>query len=261
MRCSVKQLEMAHSCPRKFAYHYLEGVPQLESENLSIGNAVHSQMKALICGEHTKYGPETFIGKMCRELVPYATNQSGRHVSEIIKIVELPEYGLKVDLRADYLDRPRLLDWKTTGAPYKTAKYKGKFWAPQSLVNMWQPNIYSFLLMRDHWAGLTEVEAEWVYVSKKFKHGQTPKTWTINHTFTYAEAKSFFETYAVPTANLIRDLRAAWKAKELDSARLVPHHPVSCEYTGVWCDASGHCGMISSPVMTYDQLHLPVLKG
>jgi hypothetical protein len=266
LRVSVKQLEMAYGCPRKWAFHYLEGVAQLEGEALSIGNAVHHDMKCLITGVAPKHGPETFIGKMCRVLLPYAQNKSGRHQSEIIKQVELPEYGLKVDLRADYLDRPVVKDWKTTGAPYKTATLLGpggvkKFWCLQSLENDFQANIYAFLLMREHWRGLTSVDAEWVYVSKKFKKGQDPKVWTLEWHFEWQAAKTWFETYVLPVAELIRSMREAWNAKQLDRAALVPHNPPSCESKGLFCDASGHCGFISSPVMTYAELHLPIVKG
>jgi hypothetical protein len=266
MRCSVKQLEMAYGCPRKWAFHYLEGVPQIEGEALSIGNAVHHDMKCLILGQPPKHGPETFVGKMCRALLPYAENKSGRHVSEIITQVHLPEYGLKVDLRADYLDRPVFKDWKTTGAPTKGAKLPvpgggQKFWAKQSLLDDFQANIYAFLLMREHWRGLTECDAQWVFVSKKFKAGQEPKVWTVEQHFTFMQAKEWFETYVVPVAELIRSMREAWTAKALDRARLVPHNPKSCEGVGTFCDASGHCAFVSSPVMTYQQLHLPVVKG
>jgi hypothetical protein len=227
---------------------------------------VHHDMKCLLTGEQPKHGPETFIGKMCRALLPYAENKSGQHQSEIEKVVELPEYGLEVHLRADYLDRPVFKDWKTTGAPTKGAKLPvagggRKFWAKQSLVDDFQANIYAFLLMRDHWQGALECDAEWVFVSKKFKAGQEPKTWTVGHHFTFEAAKLWFETNVLPVADLIRSMRDAWTAKELDNARLVPHNPRSCEGVGLFCDAAGHCSFINSPVMTYEQLHLPVVKG
>lgn len=266
LRVSVKQLEMAYGCPRKWAYHYLEGVPQLEGEALQVGNAVHHDMKCLITGSVPKYGPETFVGKMCRALLPFAQNKSGRHQSEIIKLVELPEYGLKVDLRADYLDRPVFKDWKTTGAPTPKATLpmaggKKKFWAKQGLADDFQANIYAFLLMRSHWQGLPDVDAQWVFVSKKFKAGQEPRVWTVDQHFTFAQAKHWFETYVIPVAELIRSMREAWTEKTLDKARLVPHNAKSCEATGLFCDASGHCNFISSPVMSYKDLGLPIVKG
>lgn len=267
LRVSVKQLEMAFNCPRKWAYHYLEKVPQEEGEALAIGNAVHHDMKLLLTGGAPVYGPETRIGKMCRELLPYARNVSGRHQSEIIKQVELPEYGLKVDLRADYLDRPWLKDWKTTGAPTPKATLPvltggKKFWALQSLENEFQPNVYAFLLMRDHWRGQVDaVEAQWCFVSKKFKDGGTPKTWTVEHTFWWAETLAWFEKYVVPAAELIRDMRAAWAEKTLDSARQAPHNVRSCEGAGLFCDAARHCGFVSSPALTYQDLQLPAMPG
>lgn len=265
LKTSVKQLEMAYNCPRKWAFHYLEGVPQVEGEALAIGNAVHADMKALITGKPTKHGPETFIGKMCRALfAEYVKNESGRHVSEIVRYVDLPEYKLNVQLRADYLDRPKFRDWKTTGAPSRHATLPApgggkKFWALQSLENDFQANIYAFLLMRSHWRGQDPVEAEWCYVSKKFKDGQTPRVWSVPHVFTYVAAKAWFEHYVLPTADLIRDMRTAWHEKLLDKARLVPHNPKACEGSGLFCDAAGHCAFKSSPVMTYSDLRLPAL--
>lgn len=260
MRTSVKQLEMAFNCPRKWAYHYLEGVPQLEGEALSIGNALHAQMNALITGQPTKHGPETFIGKMARALMQHAEPRSVRAVSEIIKLVPLPEYGVKVDLRCDFMDCPEFKDWKTTGAPSKTAKLQsGKLWALSDLTNDFQFNVYAFLLMAEHWRGVREVKGTWCFVSKKFGKGQTPKTWTVSKTITFDEAKTWWDRYCVPTIALIRDMKAAWLKKEVASARAMPHNPNSCEWTGHFCDASGHCGMVSSPVMDYEHLHLPVL--
>jgi hypothetical protein len=264
LRVSVKQLEMAYHCPRKWAYHYLEGIPQLEGEPLIIGNAVHHDMKQLIEGKPPVHGPESFIGKMCRELLQYAKNESGRHQSEIIKQVKLPEYGLKVDLRADYLDRPRLKDWKTTGAPSPRATLPmmgggKKFWALQSLENEFQPNVYSFLLMRDHWKGEKAIPAEWCFVSKKFRDGQTPRTWTVPHVFDWEATKTWFEKYVVPTAELIREMRQAWAEKTLDSARVVPHNIRACEGAGLFCDAAGRCAFKSSPAMQYSDLNLPAM--
>jgi hypothetical protein len=265
LRVSVKQIEMAHNCPRKWAYHYLEGVPQLEGEALAVGNALHEQMKRLIRGEPPVHGPETFIGKMARELMTYAV-RSPKAVSEIIRQVPLPEYGIKVDLRCDFMDLTPptgpfaiFKDWKTTGAERKTSKLKdGRLWALSDLTNDFQANIYAFLLMHDHWK-VPELDAQWCFVSKKFSKGQTPRTWTVEKHFAYAEARSWFETYCLPAIQLIRDMREAWKEKALDSARLVPHNPASCEFSGHFCDAGGHCGFISSPIGDYKSLHLPVL--
>lgn len=265
LKTSVKQLEMAYSCPRKWAYHYLEGVPQLEGEALAIGNAVHEDMKRLIRGEPTKHGPETFIGKMCRALFSeYVKNESGRHISEIVRYVKLPEYKLEVQLRADYLDKPKLRDWKTTGAPSPkaTLPVQGggkKPWTLLTLENDFQANIYAFLLMRDYWRGLLAVEAEWCYVSKKFKDGQTPRVWHVPHTFEWEPTKTWFERYVLPTADLIRDMRQAWDEKRLDKARLVPHNVKACEGSGLFCDAAGHCAFKSSPIMTYSDLQLPAM--
>lgn len=262
LKTSVKQLEMCWKCPRKWALHYLFGVAQLEGEALTVGNALHAQMAALIEGRPPPHKPESKIGKMARALFQkYVAPFQGRHIAEIQKVVQLPEYDLAVELRADYLLRPIFRDWKTTGAPAPNAKLEsGKPWALQSLVNEFQPNIYAFLLTRDHWAGQPEVDARWNYVSKKFKDGQEPRVWEVRHVFTAEVAREWFERVCVPTASLIRDLREARASGLLDNARDVPHNPPSCEHRGLFCDAAGHCKMLSSPVMKYGDLHLPVIQ-
>jgi hypothetical protein len=259
---------MAHSCPRQWAYHYLFDVKAIEGEALRDGNAVHEQVKCLGQGSPPPHGPETRYGKMARELITYASPRSSKAVFEIIKQIELPEYGIKVDLRCDFMDlcppsKPHGLfkDWKTTGAERPTSKLpNGKLWVMDDLTDDWQANIYAFLLMRQFWK-VPVVEAEWVYCSKKFKDGQTPRTWPVNHLFHYDISKAWFDKMVPPTVALIREMKAAKASGQLDNARLVPHNAPSCEYEGKFCDAAGHCRMISSPVLTYQQLHLPMLKG
>lgn len=258
MRCSVKQLKMAFECPRKWAYHYLFGVEQLEGPTLAEGNAVHHQIDCYLKGKTPPYTPETSFAKMARALIKYAEPRSPEAQSEVKQLVELPEYGIKVDLRCDFLDPWYFKDWKTTGASGPKAKLpNGEYWTLQTLENDWQARIYAFLLMHKVWRGVTEVGAEWCYVCKKFDPGQEPKTWSVGGVFQYIETKEWFDTYVPPVVQLIKDLRAS----HLKDARLVPHNAKSCEFSGRWCDAAGHCRFISSPVMTYEELHLPVLKG
>lgn len=263
LRVSVKQLKMAHACPRQWAYHYLYNVPAVESPALYIGNCVHAQMKAYLQGTEPPHLPESQYAKMARELMRYASPRSPEAVSEIEKVIELPEFGIAVDLRCDFMDpdpgrdRPVFKDWKTTGAQRKTEKIKGKFWTLQSLEDDWQANVYAFLLMESLWSGSNMIDAEWCFVSKKFELGQTPRSWVVPHTFEYKKTREWFERMVPPVVELIRDMREA----RLDNARIVPHNPSSCEFSGLFCDASGHCRMVSSPVTTYEALHLPLLKG
>ena len=267
LRVSVKQLRMAHSCPRQFAYHYLFKVPAIQGPALVVGNHLHSQMQALIQGQPEPHGPESHIGKMARELMVYASPRSPKAVSEIVRIIELPEYGIKVDLRCDFMDLcppddpvAVFKDWKSTGAERPHSKLpNGEFWALQTLEHDWQANVYAFLLMHAHWK-VPAVRAEWCFVSKKFKEGQTPRTWMVSHVFEYQTSKAWFERMVPPVVALMRELRGAHAAGALTTGHLVPHNPRSCEFKGLFCDASGHCRMISSPVMTYANLHLPVLK-
>lgn len=266
MRVSVKQIQRAHACPRQWAYHFLERVPEIKGPALVQGNELHVQMKALLTGETPPFGPESPIGKMARELMVYAEPRSVNAVSEIVRLVPLPEWGVKVELRCDFMDitppgggRPIFKDWKTTGAERPTSKLQdGRLWALNDLTNDFQANIYAFLLMHEHWK-VPEVDAQWCFASKKFKAGKTPRTWSVEKHFTYAEARSWWERYCVPIIELIREMRASWAEKQLDSARLVPHNPDSCEHTGHFCDAAGLCRFVSSPIGDYSSLHLPVL--
>lgn len=263
MRVSVKQIEMCLHCPRKWAYHYLERVPQVQSEAGVIGEALHGDMARMIRGMPVRNSPESSVGKMCRELYQYATPRSSSAVAEIVRMVPLDEWQVKVHLRCDLMDRElsTFKDWKTTGAERASSKLRdGRLWALGDLTNDFQANIYAFLLMHAQWK-TNAVVAEWCFVSKKFKEGQTPRTWRVQKAFMYADVRLWWDTYCVPTINLMRDLRTAWKEKQLDSALLVPHNPASCEFTGHFCDAAGRCGvrMRPSPIGDYSSLHLPIL--
>lgn len=266
LRVSVKQLRMAHACPRQWFYHYMLGVPQVQGPALIEGNQLHAQMEAYLKNAPPPFAPESRIGKMARALMKYAEPRSQKAESEIVKLVKLPEYGIVVDLRCDFLDHyppgrdlAIFKDWKTTGAPCKTAKLQnGKPWALQTLEHDWQARVYAFLLMHSHWK-VPEVDAEWCFVSKKFEDGKTPKTWSVPHHFEYHETKAWFETYVVPTVALIQDMRAATGLQGND----IPHNPKSCEYSAHFCDVGGSCGVLlhPSPICQYGDLHLPVFPA
>lgn len=267
LRVSVKQLKMAHECPRKWAAHYLFGVPQLEGPALYVGNQVHAQMEALGKGKPPPHGPETPYGKMARELFSnFAMRRSSKAQFEIEAMIDLPEYGISVHLRCDYLDLfppddPIALfqDWKTTGARTAKSKLKnGQLWALDDLTNDWQANVYAFLLMHKHWK-VPSARARWCFVSKDFEPGKTPNTWAVPHIFHYAETKAWFDRMVPPVVELIRDMRAAHRRTLLTSLRDLPHNPPSCAHSALFCDAGGHCAMVSSPITTYEKLRLPLL--
>lgn len=253
---------MAHECPRKWALHYLWKEPQIPTQALQDGIELHSEMARLLLGKAGRHEPESRIGKMCRALLPYADGLTGAQV-EAVACVRLPEHGTSIDLRADLICGSHLIDWKSTGAasPNATLPTPGggrKPWVPQSLQDDFQANIYSYLMMRRD-PSLTAVNASWAYVSKKFDLGQEPRTWAVRHVFERGACSQWFERVVLPVVALMRSMRELWAEGQLPAPVLIPHNPPSCEQRGLFCDVSGRCRFLSSPITDYAGLHLPVI--
>lgn len=262
---SVKQLEQVLGCPRKWALHNLFDAPYMPNQYAEEGNEVHAEIDAMIKGR-SQLAPESRTAKMAAALYQrYAANRSHGAQSEIRKTISLPQYGVKVALRCDFADLappdsslPVFRDWKVTGCPGPTARLKnGEFWTPQDISGMVQTNVYAFLLMSQYWEGwgVDAVQGELCFVCRKFDHGQEPKTWHVRHVFTREAVQKWWDTYIPPAAKLIRELKAA----QLDNPLHVPHNGHHCEFSGKFCDAAGRCKFVSSPVLKYKDLHLPVL--
>lgn len=265
-RLSNKQIGMAAACPRKWAAHYLFKFPESTSEALIYGNRVHAQAAAVLTGAPPPFPPESPEAKLFRAMLdhlPLPSADDWTHV-EIVEDVEVRP-GLVVQLRADYLSRPWLVDWKTTGAPSRKATLPSpvsptgkKYWALQSLADDYQARIYARLLLVK-WAEEPAIPARWVFGSKKFSAGQEPRTWPLDEVFVRADTCAWWDRYVEPAVRVIEDLRAAFDAGCIDSPLDVPHDEQACERQGTFCDYAGHCRFIPAPdtAPTLIQLRLP----
>jgi hypothetical protein len=264
---SVKQLNQILGCPRQWAMHNLFGVPYIEGGYQEEGNQVHAQMKALIRRQTPVFPPESRVGKMARELFQtFCMARSKQAVAEMHHTVALHDYGIKVGLRCDFADENtrEIKDWKVTGAPDANAKLRdGSPWTPTDISGDVQFNVYAHLLMQVVW-DCDHVFGSMCFVTRKFEDGKTPKVWPLagsgsklNHCFLRDEVQKWWDTYVPPAVQLIRDLKAAG----IDNPLHVPHNGHHCEFSGKFCDASGRCKFVSSPVMKYKDLRLPVLPS
>jgi PD-(D/E)XK nuclease superfamily len=258
MKISVKQVKMFLECPRRWVAHYLHRVPQLQGPALVEGNALHSQLAALVAGTPPPYDRESRYGKLGQAMIEHLPlSQWGPPLAEVEWVIPGPD--CEIDLRCDVVaERGYFLDWKSTGAQRPTQKLPGgeQYWTLQTLEHDLQARIYAWGLML-RW-GCPTIRARWVYGSKRFDPGQTPRTWVVDHTFQRAETTTWVETNVFPVIEAIRAHRAAFAASAFQ-CRDVPHRPEACDWTGRWCDAAGQCGLTSSPIGTYADLHLPVI--
>ncbi len=256
MRVSVKQIKLFLECPRRWALHYLARVPQLQGPALVEGNALHSQLAALVAGTTPPYDRESRYGKLGQAMIEHLPQRESA-TPEVEWVIPGPD--CEIDLRCDVVaEYEYFLDWKSTGAQRPTQKLPGgeAYWTLQSLDSDLQARIYAWGLML-RW-GCPTIRARWVYGSKRFDPGQTPRTWTVDHTFERAETTAWVETNVFPVIEAIRAHRAAFAVAPFQS-RDVPHRPEACDWTGRWCDAAGQCGLVTSPIGTYADLHLPVI--
>ncbi len=257
-RTSVTEVEEFLACPRRWALHRLHRVPKIKGPALADGIAVHRQTSAILSGRPLPYDRESPFGKMGQALAELAPSRTGVKV-EARLMIEVPERGFSIALRPDAMVPGEWFsDWKTTGAQRPTQKLPGgeKFWTLQSLRNSIQGNTYAWGLMRRF--KIPTQPARWGYCSKRFDPGQTPRTWVVDHEFERAETQAWVETHVFPVIEAIRAHRQAFAAAPF-AGRDVPHRPEACDWTGRWCDAAGQCGLVSSPVGTYADLHLPIL--
>lgn len=260
-RTSNKQIGMVAGCPRRWAAHYLFGYPEQKTEPLIDGERVHAQCQALLLGRQPPYPPEDRYAKMARALVEHVPpGRSHREQIELVRDVDVRP-GLAVQLRPDYINQPWLVDWKTTGAPTPKAQIRTsqgpKSWALQSLRGAYQPQIYSKLLF-SLW-DVSEVALRWVFVSKKFAPGATPRTWLVEDVFTRDYAEEWWLRYVEPAVELLLGLRAAFDAGLLDSPQDVPYDSEDCDGEGKFCDYAGHCRFVPPPdgAPTLVQLRIP----
>lgn len=242
---SVKQIEMFINCPRKWAGHYLFGLEQFQTDNGAFGADVHNECARIGRGLPLE-NPDSKAGALARAMTQHVPGLGSAFVLEEIDF-KVRINGTIFSLRGDVVDYANhiFFDYKTTGAQRKSDKLEnGKFWTLQTLEHDVQANVYAGCLIFDdgmagEWPG--PWKARWIYGSKKFGPGGTPKCWTIDHEFTRGAVEAYWDSYIWPAVRAMRELRQAHAEKLLDSFIDVPHDWESCERSGKFCDIAGRC--------------------
>ena len=289
---SVSQLKMfspsAKGCPRKWAMHYLAGFARAQTPALKDGIRLHRCVKDRWHGIpgiewDQKWQPGTKTVDLALAMMRHVPD---RHewVSEPTFFLEVPELDTAIYIKPDllsadfegipYLAPEGFKDWKSTAAAHKRSPWvlQDRLWWPGgklpepengdtyfSLENDIQGRVYGHGLMTIF--GGSEINAEWIYGSKKFEPPQNPATWALDWTYRAGETKDWCKTYVWPTIRAMNAIRQAWEANALDSVLLVPHNAFSCQHKGHFCeDLLGHCNLWKSPI-SLDQLHLPVIPA
>lgn len=239
---SVKQIEMFINCPRRWAGHYLFGYEQFQSETGAFGAEVHAECARLGRCESLK-DPDGRTGKLAREMVQYVHGfRDDGTLFEVDFKVRLRDklFSLRGDVVCYEL--ARFYDYKTTGAPHPQSKLEnGKFWALQSLEKDIQANTYAGLLLLPEDAEHDAWDATWIYGSKKFGAGNTPRCWAVDHRFWRGHVEAFWDQYIWPAVDTMSQLRQAHAEKLIDTIADVPQDWDSCERSGKFCDIAGRC--------------------
>lgn len=243
------QSEMIAGCPRKWTAYYPFRLEKFQTEAQAKGNQVHSQLEAMAREQRTRpWPPESWQAKLAREmyeLLPPREPGSDLLI-EVDEWIAFSSGGLdfEVNLRNDWASKPWLVDYKTTGAPYRGAmlnKPTGRaFWTLQTLKDDFQAHIYARALMAK-WQ-VESIPLRWIYGSTK-----APRAWAVDGVFHYEETDQWFQKYVIPGALLRADL---WEAKDqglLSSPQDVALDSRECEGTGHFCDYGGHCNMQPAP--------------
>lgn len=250
---------------------YLAKVPKIEGVALADGILLHDA-----AADWFRLSPEAWAVKwpqqaaadnpsavrraklavLAANMVQHAPSSKTARIIEGHDWLELPQLDTALYFRPDLAtDRAVVTDWKTTSAPqpqHPWALQKADWYmgVPGPEVRLLeddpQARLYAFAAM-SLWR-TTSVVCQWVYGSKKFELGRTPRTWTVEHTFKRAETRDWFQDKLVPAIRLMNRLRAEWEQKTFSDATLVPHYGESCSFTGRFCDALGHCLFKQSPI-------------
>lgn len=301
-KISVSQMKMFHpdagGCPRRWALHYLAKVPRQTTEALLDGIMSHECLDdhyKLSERDWLAKWPAEFTGTeaslvehkrakfaaLSVAMLHYAPHSKMPPISEADYMLDIPQIDTSFYIKPDlWADREIFVDWKTTGGlnkKYVFALQQPDFWAPmpeppktllfrgkrkplRMLRDDLQARLYAHGLMQ-RWK-TREITARWVYGSKKFKPGVTPRVWTVEHTFRRQDTAEWVEQYIWPIAQSMNTIRKAYVEKKMDTPLLVPAVPDSCEHTGHFCDAMAHCGIVNNPSpISIKHLRLPVLPA
>lgn len=283
---SVSQLKLIppskKGCPRKWFLMYPFHMPKLPAEALIDGVILHKclnqwfVMKAVDWSAAWRIERRSPTGKtynwyaelalaMLRH-VPERERTDG--VSEATFFLDIPELDSAIYIKPDFLNVKKFRDWKSTAARVKTSEWvlqDPQWWGlggvPQdgehfTVTNDLQSRLYAHGLMQ--LADWDVIDAEWVYGCKKFKAGESVKTWVCPTRFERVETERWVRQYAYPLIEFAKSFKVAWAEKQFDSPLLMPHNAKACEAMGKFCDAYLACRLHKSQI-PLDVLHLPVI--
>lgn len=278
IRISAGQIQMflpslphVAGCPRRWTLHYPCGMPRLGGPALDFGIVLHKALEQLSDNTREWPWPRHWTGKEPTETERDRAKaavmaQAMFHHRPGTMFVTEPEYfmpdevlGVEFYVKPDgHADRNVFIDWKSTSATSRASDWVlgDKDHVKPLRLNV-QANLYALGLMQ-RW-GTKWIDAVWVYGSKKFNPGSTPKTWTVRHRFTLKAAATFYDEVIRPTAQVMLKIREGIASGAIDSPLLLPHAGSSCEFQGKFCDVVGHCKLQPSPVKL-GALQLPIVR-
>lgn len=295
IRISASQLKSfapAHGgCPRKWALTRLAGVPKVETDALRDGTRIHELCEGALTLTDAEFA-ERFAGDrlapLAAAMVRHLPRHAGaRHIEETWfwrpsgaladGCPDDVEFYIKPDL---YTDDGWLCDWKSTSAWSPTSPWvlqspaqwdgpppdevlvtfrgESRMEPIQLLQDDVQANLYAIGIMDR--LGRDEVQARWVYGSKRLKPGVPPTTWIVEHLFQRATVERYLVANVWPVARAMADIRRGWDEKQFDSPLVIPHNESACGGVGQWCDGLAYCHFDPSPIKLA-QLGLPAKKA
>jgi hypothetical protein len=289
---SVSELAMIgqtpKGCPRKWALFYLAKLAKIPNEALIDGILLHACLHDWFVMDRSGRRQEWILkwmisakGPTGKELSWYARLAQAilRHVPESERAVglteetyfyEIPELDTALYIKPDWLvlTLRRFRDWKSTAAQTKKSPWvlQEPEWWPRgempadrfSITNNIQSRVYAHGLMaRFDWG---DINASWVYGSKKFTGTSQIKTWPCNARFERDETRRWVERNVWPTIEWMNRVKDAFSSGALDSPMLIPHSSRACENVGKFCDAFSTCKLWKSPI-PLSAVVLPVIPN
>lgn len=264
------------ACPRRWALQTMAKIDRSTSEALEIGKQVDESIEDHFRMPHQawckKWPPEYLkggpkIGALVQAMLRQLESMAEKPKMQSTWHWELPEIDCAIYVKPDWHCRAHLIfgDWKTTGAENRQGRYvlqQPDFWPIHHVRGERPPKIkmladdpqalvYALYLMK-LW-NVKEIRAQWIYASKKFSPGDTPKAWSVREVFTRVETERAFYKKIYPIICLMTRMRKRLQNRNVADAMLLPHNPEACGSIGRNCDGLSHCEFKSSET-TLDDL-------
>lgn len=253
---SVKQLDMFIKCPRRWAGHYLFGIPQETGDSGKYSIEVHKRCARIGKGEVLTdlHRSETKLALALTKHVNFSTNPLiEMSIKAPLKGPEGNEFLF--DLRGDVVDlyARTFYDYKITGAKDEQARLQnGEPWTLDGarLQRDIQSNVYAGLVFTLEPAA-DLLTAKWIYASTS-----TQNCWLVESNFKKDTNRQFWVEYIWPAATLMRRMTMGYREKRFSSLLTIPHDWSSCNEEGKFCEVLGRCNNQPSPKVTLVQLGL-----